>query len=274
MVTVGIAVAIRNSFVEDFSLLYALGAVETLPGVSEQGMTEAFEASLVSHFLPHADSWDFIGAEENEDSATQIIREAGERRPDLIAIDLIERLPDGLLISLVERIARTAPSPVLAVWADNYRDANPSTTSRILVATDFSVHSELALRYAVRLARARDSELHLLHVLLPQIGGAGDNHQLLESSELYHRAMRSLQSLKADKSSSRLKVEVEVRWGKPYREILSCAREKDVSLLCMGAQGQDFGQAALFGSNADRVLRKASCPVLLARPLKPLFTGR
>jgi hypothetical protein len=37
----------------------------------------------------------------------------------------------------------------------------------------------------------------------------------------------------------------------------------------MGALGRDFGLETLFGSNADRVLRQARCPVLVARPLMP-----
>jgi hypothetical protein len=37
----------------------------------------------------------------------------------------------------------------------------------------------------------------------------------------------------------------------------------------MGAKGAGFGLSALFGSNVDRVLRQAPCPVLVARPLRP-----
>jgi nucleotide-binding universal stress UspA family protein len=59
-----------------------------------------------------------------------------------------------------------------------------------------------------------------------------------------------------------------VRWGKPYREMLAYAREQHINLLCMGALGRDFGSEALFGSNVDRVVRQASCPVLIARPLQ------
>jgi len=39
-------------------------------------------------------------------------------------------------------------------------------------------------------------------------------------------------------------------------------------LICLGAHGAGFGMRALFGSNVDRVLRQAPCPVLVARPLK------
>ncbi|HWP41835.1 MAG TPA: universal stress protein [Blastocatellia bacterium] len=264
--------AIRLRFDDGFSLLYALSSCENSGDVSEQGIAEASELSLVSCFLPQADRREFIRPKANEDYAEWILREAGEHRTDLIAIDRIERLPNGLLCFFVERITRTAPSPVLAVWADNYKNASSSGVFRILVATDFSIYSEQAFKYGLRLAQAQNSELYLLHVLAQQqTGGAVNPRRAVESGEPYHKAMRSLQSLKADKSASGIKVEVEVRMGEPYREILSCAREKEVDLLCIGSYGKDSGEAGLFGSNTDRILRQAPCPVLLARPLKPLL---
>jgi len=56
--------------------------------------------------------------------------------------------------------------------------------------------------------------------------------------------------------------------GQPYREILNYAESNDIDLICLGAHGAGFGMRALFGSNVDRVLRQAPCPVLVARPLK------
>lgn len=61
-----------------------------------------------------------------------------------------------------------------------------------------------------------------------------------------------------------------MRWGKPYQEILSYATEHSIDLICMGVRGAGFGMNALFGSNVDRVLRQAPCPVLVARPLEPV----
>src|SRR3954465_5090471 len=56
--------------------------------------------------------------------------------------------------------------------------------------------------------------------------------------------------------------------GQPYREILHYAERNEIDLVCIGAQGTGFGLRSLFGSNVDRVLRQAPCPVLVARPLK------
>jgi nucleotide-binding universal stress UspA family protein len=53
--------------------------------------------------------------------------------------------------------------------------------------------------------------------------------------------------------------------------VLAYAEEQKIDLICVGASGTGFGMRALFGSNSDRVLRQAPCPVLIARPLRPAF---
>ena len=59
-----------------------------------------------------------------------------------------------------------------------------------------------------------------------------------------------------------------VRGGKAYQEVLAYAQEHKIDLICMGASGSDWGLGNLFGSNVDRVLRQAPCPVLVARPTR------
>ena len=54
-----------------------------------------------------------------------------------------------------------------------------------------------------------------------------------------------------------------------HREIVSYAVEHNIDLICIGAHGQGFRSGAVVGSNTDRVLRTAPCPVFVARPLKP-----
>jgi hypothetical protein len=48
----------------------------------------------------------------------------------------------------------------------------------------------------------------------------------------------------------------------------------EIDLISVGAHGAGFGMRALFGSNVDRVLRQAPCPVLVARPLRPSMVLR
>jgi nucleotide-binding universal stress UspA family protein len=57
--------------------------------------------------------------------------------------------------------------------------------------------------------------------------------------------------------------------GQAYREILNYAEKNAIDLICIGAHGAGFASRTLFGSNVDRVLRQAPCPVLVTRLLKP-----
>ena len=149
---------------------------------------------------------------------------------------------------------------------------------RVLVAYDFSSDSELALSYGLSLAQEYQAEIHLLHVLpsalarsvTPQVAF---DRQLAESrfgdapSEL--NVASRLKDAVPRETSAWCDVKQAVREGQPYREVLSYADEESIDLICMGASGAGFGMRALFGSNADRVLRQAPCPVLIARPLRP-----
>ncbi len=55
-----------------------------------------------------------------------------------------------------------------------------------------------------------------------------------------------------------------VRCGKVPDEVLAYAKEEEIDLICMGASGSDWTVGKLLGSNVDRVLREAPCPVLVA----------
>jgi nucleotide-binding universal stress UspA family protein len=58
-----------------------------------------------------------------------------------------------------------------------------------------------------------------------------------------------------------------VRCGGPADEILAYAKEKEIDIVCIGASGVGFRLGALLGSTVDRVLRRAPCPVFVARPM-------
>ncbi|MEO6391127.1 MAG: universal stress protein, partial [Pyrinomonadaceae bacterium] len=85
----------------------------------------------------------------------------------------------------------------------------------------------------------------------------------------YHAAARRLQQALPEDLDLGPKLVPIVRWGKTYQEVLTYAVEAEIDLICMGAKGKNFSMGALFGSNVDRVLRQAPCPVLVARPLRP-----
>jgi len=179
----------------------------------------------------------------------------------------------ALLGSTAESVCRNAPCPVLVMHDDEREFVDDELNvelKRVLVAYDFSDYSELALRYGVALAQEHQAELHLLHVLPPRSLNAPEiAWDPLKGESAYHTAARRLQKVVPAEVHLWCKVKTVVSEGHPYREILSYAEKNTIDLISSGAHGAEFGMRALFGSNVDRVLRQAQCPVLVARPLRP-----
>jgi universal stress protein A len=214
--------------------------------------------------------WKAVFGESGNTVGDEIVRVASERRVDLIVMRSRRSGGDALLGSTAEQVCRTASSPVLVVRPKERAPEGEAELGRVLVSHDFSSASELALSYALSIAQKCRAELHLLHVL-PESKYDGQEVKWGQSGfeSAYLRVTQRLQDAVPNEVYSRRKVVLVVRWGKPYREVLAYAREQEIDLVCMGALGRDFGVDALFGSNVDRVLRQAPCPVLIARPLRP-----
>jgi nucleotide-binding universal stress UspA family protein len=276
------AVALANSYEAKLFLCYcADGAHVTGAPLSEsdvERIRRSFANSIIQH-LGHADfgriNWEGLVVEGAGDRADAITNAAAERRVDLIVMRSRRRPHRAALLgSMAEAICRTAPCPVL-VTHPNEREWVGRTTGeidlrRVLVAHDFSDGSELALRCALALAQEYQSEIHLLHVLSKPEGGPEVAWTPVNRETIYQNAMRRLQGAVTGEARLWCQARPAVRWGKPYQEILAYAQENSIDLISMGAMGTNHGMGALFGSNVDRVLRQAPCPILIARPLKPI----
>jgi len=184
-----------------------------------------------------------------------------------------------LLGSTAESVSRTAPCPVLVMHTDERDWVTGLDTKidlkRILVAYDFSDFSELALIYALSFAQEYQSELHLLHVLPPfSLNESEITWYPLGREGAYHKAAHRLQKAVPPEAHLWCDIKHAVSEGQAYREILNYAEKNQIDLICLGAHGAGFGMRTLFGSNVDRVLRQAPCPVLVTRLLKPAMSCR
>lgn len=179
----------------------------------------------------------------------------------------------ALLGSTAESVCRNAPCPVLVLHNDErdfVSDELQVSLKRVLVAYDFSDYSELALKYGLSLAQESQAELHLLHVLPPRsLNEPEIAWYPMKGESAYHNAAQRLQKVLPAEVHLWCNVKTAVGEGQPYREILTYAEKNEIDLISVGAHGAGFGMRALFGSNVDRVLRQAPCPVLVARPLRP-----
>jgi nucleotide-binding universal stress UspA family protein len=178
-----------------------------------------------------------------------------------------------LLGSTAERIIRRAPCPVLTVPMDTQRAEGSSNTEkpsptpkRILVPVDFSDCSLDAFEYAALIAQRSKASLKLLHVLEPVSYGL--------DFTLPHRAQREssktavterLSDLASALISVGLASDFLISGGLPADSILNTARAQSVDVIVMGTHGRRGLSHVLFGSVAESVVRRSSCPVLTVR---------
>ncbi len=143
---------------------------------------------------------------------------------------------------------------------------------RILMATDFSDYSKEALDYAVYLAKTIGADLYLLHVYeIPMLVIPGETLSVRTEvyewlGDLKEDTAKSLEA-QADKVRHQgVQVHPILKEGHPFREILNVAQEISADLIVLGTHGRTGLPHVLLGSVAERVVRKASCPVFTVRP--------
>jgi nucleotide-binding universal stress UspA family protein len=142
---------------------------------------------------------------------------------------------------------------------------------KILYPTDFSESSLEALRYAVSLAKDYKAKLILMHVINEQIFSEGLNLPRVSAPEALGQEMeaeagRQLRMLIPADQRQGLDSEMVIRSGMPFLEVIRYAEANGVDLIVIGTHGRSGMEHIIFGSTAEKVLRKATCPVLSVRP--------
>ncbi len=143
--------------------------------------------------------------------------------------------------------------------------------NRIMAATDFSVCSDHALRYACEFAEAFGAELHLVSVIEPPavaysefgIGYVGLDKL---SDDFKLGAEAKLNTLPSPEWQAKLSVVRKAVLGSAFVELVQYAKKQDIDLIVMGTHGRGAVAHMLMGSTAEKVVRKAPCPVLTVRP--------
>lgn len=137
----------------------------------------------------------------------------------------------------------------------------------VLVATDFSETSAVALRYAKAFAHAFGASLHVLHVVQEPfaqpwaVEAYGFSLATLQEDWVREAKTRIETTLTAEERAS-YRAELATRLGHPVVEILKYANEQRVDLVVIGTHGRGPLGHMVMGSVAERIVRKATCPVL------------
>lgn len=140
---------------------------------------------------------------------------------------------------------------------------------RILFPTDFSEHADYAWPFALQFAQEFGAEVHLLHVVAPppRLTGAYSANFDPEkfAAALTAEATASLDRLVQAAAGRNVAFCTEVRVGVDFHEIIAYARSRQIDLIVMATHGRTGLAHALVGSVAEKVVRKAPCPVLTVK---------
>ncbi|HET7042208.1 MAG TPA: universal stress protein, partial [Gemmatimonadales bacterium] len=146
----------------------------------------------------------------------------------------------------------------------------PASLKTIVIGTSLSEISDAVVRTGAAVARASGAAVWLLHVYppaaFPPETGAGDGQLFEQQLEILRDALakqayRTGLAEAAGYDPGRLRLVM----GSPPRELLALARKEEAGLIVIGAVEGGALHRILLGSTADEVIRKAPCPVFLAR---------
>jgi nucleotide-binding universal stress UspA family protein len=139
----------------------------------------------------------------------------------------------------------------------------------ILFPTDFSQGARAAMDHAISLSKDYDARLILLYVIqdisiaewyIPSTLSVTDLVEDMQKS-----AWQEMDKWAAEAAAKTKNVEKIVMRGVPFVEIIKTAKEKNADMIVIGTHGRTGIDHMLFGSTAEKVVRKAPCPVLAVR---------
>jgi nucleotide-binding universal stress UspA family protein len=213
----------------------------------------------------------------------EIAQAAIDHDIDLITVTMRDRnrLSRAFASSIAEAIVAESPCAVLAVrppqrdFVEQQDGQTEIRLKRVLLATNFRSSSSAATQLATQIANQLGAELHAVYVI-------GDYFDQISAMfpEGGLAALKRLRSYVQERMAQLLRSGGEgagthIEEGKPYQEIVKLAATLDADLIVIGTavHGSLFGSSQVLGSEIERVIRNAPCPVLCvpaARVVTPL----
>src|ERR1041384_8678831 len=207
--------------------------------------------------------------------ASEIAQGAIDHGVDLITVVMRgrNRLSRAFGSSIAEDIVAEAPCAVLCVRPPqrDFVDQTQIQLKRVLLATNFRPSSAAATQLATQIANNMGAELHAVYVIgdyFEQISAIFPEGGLAALTRLRSYVQERLAQLTRTGTTH-------ISEGRPYQEIVKLADTLQADLIVIGTavHGSLFGSSQVLGSEIERVIRNAPCPVLCvpaARVLTPL----
>jgi len=215
--------------------------------------------------------------------ATEIAKAVRDYDIDLVTVVTHGRkgLSRALWGSTAEEIIAEAVCPVLTLrppqhdFVEHRAGRSEIHLNRVLLSTNFRPSSAAATQVATQLANQTGAELHAVYVIgdfLDQISVMFPEAGLSALSRLRSHVQERMGQLSREDGARAI---AHIAEGRPYAEIVRIAAEKDADLVVIGTNvhASLFGGTPVLGSEIERVVRNAPCPVLCvpaAKVLTPL----
>jgi nucleotide-binding universal stress UspA family protein len=204
--------------------------------------------------------------------APEIARAVRDFQIDLATVVTHGRkgLSRALWGSTAEEIIAEAPCPVLTIrppqrdFVEHRESHTEIRLNRVLLATNFRPSSLHASQIAAGLAGHSNAELHTIYVIgdyMDQMAEIFPESAGAKVSQLREYVAEKMATFEHEAGG---RVITHIAEGRPYEEIVRLATEKDVDLIVIGTSVHTsiLGGAPILGSEIERVVRNAPCPVL------------
>lgn len=138
---------------------------------------------------------------------------------------------------------------------------------KILIPTDGSETAEFAAEHAIGLAKGIGAKLIAVYVIDVSAFAGIPTEAVWESMKgiLEDEGRKSLEQIEMLAKEANVESETLVVEGSPGDEIVKAAEERGVDLIIMGTAGRTGIDKFLLGSVSEKVVRHASCPVMVVR---------
>jgi nucleotide-binding universal stress UspA family protein len=145
----------------------------------------------------------------------------------------------------------------------------------ILVPYDFSKEANFAFEFATELAKRTKNKLELLHVIeLPspqsfstigEVGAFSNETSQIFMIELIEKRKKQMAALEEEFEDAGFKFETKMVFGNPFAGISKEIVDAKADVVIMGSKGSSGMEEVLIGSNTEKVVRHASCPVITVK---------
>ena len=146
---------------------------------------------------------------------------------------------------------------------------------KILVPTDFSDFSHLALQYGISFCREYGAEMIFLHVIedpfYPSTGGSFGFDMAGFFEKMEEESRKKMDELLTPELREGVSVQLMISRGAPFLEIIRVAKEQAIDMIVLATHGRTGLAHVLMGSVTEKVVRKAPCPVLVVRKAQHEF---